>query len=421
MERILRRSSESALSGGTGGTDDLASLSGLVRAMSNSKKQCWWNNTRQRALFFQFLLVAMLAGFLWFVGSNTLVNLERRGISTGFGFLSQVSGFGIIQHLIPFDETYTFGRTFLVGLLNTLLVSAVGIVFATIIGVIIGIARLSNNWLIAKMASVYIETFRNIPLLLQMFFWYFAVLRTLPHPKQSWSAGDVIFLNIRGLYLPEPIFGSGFAYVFWALALALAATWLVSRWARRRQDQTGKQVKTMRVGTVLIVGLPTIIFFLADASLSWNVPALKGFNFRGGITVIPEFTALLTALSIYTGAFIAEVVRSGIMSVNTGQAEAAAALGLHKNRILKLVVLPQAMRVIIPQLTSQYLNLVKNSSLATAIGYPDLVAVFAGTTLNQTGQAIEVIAMTMGVYLFISLAISLFMNWYNKKHLLVER
>ncbi len=389
--------------------------------MSNSKKQLWWNNAQHRSLFFQVVLVGMLVGFFWFIGSNTLTNLEKRGISTGFGFLSQTSGFGIIQHLIPFDETYSFGRTFLVGLLNTLLVSAVGIIFATIIGVVVGVARLSNNWLIAKLATVYIEIFRNIPLLLQIFFWYFAVLRALPSPKQSWSTGEVIFLNIRGLYLPEPLFGPGFNYVFWTLGLAIVATWFIRRWARQRQDLTGKQFKTLRVGAGLIFGLPTIVFFLVGASLSWDIPALQGFNFRGGITIIPEFTALLIALSIYTGAFIAEVVRSGIMAVSHGQTEAASALGLHRSKVLKLVVIPQAMRVIIPQLTSQYLNLVKNSSLATAIGYPDLVAVFAGTTLNQTGQAIEVIAMTMGVYLFISLTISAFMNWYNKKIMLVER
>ncbi len=389
--------------------------------MSNSKKQFWWNNAQHRSLFFQVVLVGMLAGFFWFIGSNTLTNLDKRGISTGFGFLSQTSGFGIIQHLIPFDETYSFGRTFLVGLLNTVLVSVIGIVFATIIGVVVGVARLSNNWLIAKLATVYIEIFRNIPLLLQIFFWYFAVLRALPSPRQSWSAGDLIFLNIRGLYLPEPIFGQGCNYVFWTLALAIAATVFISRWAKRRQELTGKQFHTFSVCTGLIIGLPTMVFFLVGASLTWDIPALKGFNFRGGITVIPEFTALLTALSIYTGAFIAEVVRSGIMAVSHGQTEAASALGLHRRKVLKLVVIPQAMRVIIPQLTSQYLNLVKNSSLATAIGYPDLVAVFAGTTLNQTGQAIEVIAMTMGVYLFISLTISAFMNWYNKKTMLVER
>ena len=389
--------------------------------MSNSKKQFWWNNAQHRSLFFQVLLVSALVGFFWFIGSNTLTNLDKRGISTGFGFLSQTSGFGIIQHLIPFDETYSFGRTFLVGLLNTLIVSVIGIVFATIIGVVVGVARLSNNWLIAKLATVYIDIFRNIPLLLQIFFWYFAVLRALPSPRQSWSTGEVIFLNIRGLYLPEPLFGAGFNYVFWTLGLAIVATWFIRRWAKQRQELTGKQFHTFSVGTGLIIGLPTIVFFLAGASLSWDIPALQGFNFSGGITIIPEFTALLIALSIYTGAFIAEVVRSGIMAVSHGQTEAASALGLHRSKVLKLVVIPQAMRVIIPQLTSQYLNLVKNSSLATAIGYPDLVAVFAGTTLNQTGQAIEVIAMTMGVYLFISLTISAFMNWYNKKIMLVER
>ncbi len=389
--------------------------------MSNSNKQLWWNNAQHRSLFFQVLLVGILIGFFWFIGSNTQTNLEKRGISTGFGFLSQRSGFGIIQHLIAFDESYSFGRTFLVGLLNTLLVSGIGIVFATLIGVVVGVARLSNNWLIAKLATVYIEIFRNIPLLLQIFFWYFAVLRALPGPKQSWSSGELVFLNIRGLYLPQPVFGQGCNYVGWTFVLAIVATLFIARWAKRRQELTGQQFHTFSVGMGLIFGLPILVFFLVGATLTWDIPSLQGFNFRGGITVIPEFTALLTALSIYTGAFIAEVVRSGIMAVSHGQTEAASALGLHRKKVLKLVVIPQAMRVIIPQLTSQYLNMVKNSYLATAIGYPDLVAVFAGTTLNQTGQAIEVIAMTMGVYLFISLTISAFMNWYNNKTMLVER
>lgn len=390
--------------------------------MSNSsKKQFWWNNAQHRSLFFQVVLVAMLVGFFWFIGSNTLANLEKRGISTGFGFLSLKAGFGILQSLIPFDESYTFGRTFLVGLLNTLLVSGLGIFFATFIGFTVGVARLSNNWLISKLATIYIETFRNIPLLLQIFFWYFAVLRALPSPKQSWEAGGMAFLNIRGMYLPQPVFGEGFSIVTWTFILAIVATVFISRWARKRQYDTGKQFKMLRVGFGLIVGLPLLVFFAVGASLTWDIPKLQGFNFRGGMTIIPELTALLTALSVYTGAFIAEVVRSGILSVNSGQTEAASALGLHKSKVLKLVVIPQAMRVIIPQLTSQYLNLVKNSSLATAIGYPDLVAVFAGTTLNQTGQAIEIIAMTMGVYLFISLSISALMNWYNKKIMLVER
>ncbi len=389
--------------------------------MSKSSQKQFWNNAQYRALFFQILLVAMLVGFFWFIGRNTLANLENRGISTGFGFLSLKAGFGILQSLIPFDESYSFGRTFWVGLLNTLLVSGLGIIFATIIGFTAGVARLSNNWLISKLAGVYVEMFRNIPLLLQIFFWYFAVLRTLPAPKQSWVAGDVAFLNIRGLYLPQPLFGDNFCFVGWALALAIVVTLLIRRWAKKRQDDTGKQFKMFRVGFVLIVGLPLLVFFAIGAPLTWDIPKLQGFNFRGGMTIIPELTALLVALSVYTGTFIAEVVRSGILSVNSGQTEAASALGLHKAKVLKLIVIPQAMRVIIPQLTSQYLNLVKNSSLATAIGYPDLVAVFAGTTLNQTGQAIEIIAMTMSVYLVISLTISGIMNWYNKKIMLVER
>lgn len=387
----------------------------------SSKKQFWWNNAQYRSLFFQVLLVAMVAGFFWFIGANTLNNLEKRGISTGFGFLSQKSGFGILQSLIPFTEADSFGRTFLVGLLNTLLVSALGVVFATILGFTMGVARLSNNWLIAKIATVYVETFRNIPLLLQIFFWYFAVLRTLPSPRQSWSAGDVAFLNIRGLYLPQPIFGDTFSFVSWVFVLAVVATVVIARWANKRQNETGKQFNIVGTAFALIIGLPLLVFFALGSPLSWDIPALKGFNFRGGMTVIPELTALVVALSIYTGTFIAEAVRSGILAVNSGQTEAASALGLHKSKVLKLVVIPQAMRVIIPQLTSQYLNLVKNSSLATAIGYPDLVAVFAGTTLNQTGQAIEIIAMTMGVYLTISLTISALMNWYNKKIMLVER
>jgi general L-amino acid transport system permease protein len=390
--------------------------------MSNSsQKQFWWNNAQYRSLFFQVLLVAMLVGFFWFIGSNTLANLEQRGISTGFGFLSLKAGFGILQSLIAYDESYTFGRTFLVGLLNTLLVSGLGIIFATIIGFTAGVARLSNNWLISRLAAVYVEMFRNIPLLLQIFFWYFAVLRALPSPRQSWAAGNVAFLNIRGMYIPQPVVGEGFSVVGWTFVVAIVTTLFIQRWAKKRQDDTGKQFKLFRVGAGLIVGLPLLVFFAVGAPLTWDIPKLQGFNFRGGMTIIPELTALLVALSVYTGTFIAEVVRSGILSVNSGQTEAASALGLHKKKVLKLVVIPQAMRVIIPQLTSQYLNLVKNSSLATAIGYPDLVAVFAGTTLNQTGQAIEIIAMTMGVYLFVSLTISGIMNWYNKKIMLVER
>ncbi|MEN8200335.1 MAG: amino acid ABC transporter permease [Thermodesulfobacteriota bacterium] len=390
--------------------------------MSNSsKKQFWWNNAQHRALFFQVLLVALVAAAFWFIGSNTLANLEKRGIATGFGFLSMKSGFGILQSLIPFSEADSFGRTFIVGLLNTVLVSALGVVFATMIGFTMGVARLSSNWLISKIAAVYIETFRNIPLLLQIFFWYFAVLRALPSPRQSWSAADLAFLNIRGIYLPKPLFGDGFSVVVWTFVLGVIATFIGKRWANKRQELTGKQFNMLPVGFGLTMVLPLIVFFIMGSPLSWDIPALKGFNFRGGMTIIPELSALLIALSVYTAAFIAEAVRSGILAVNPGQTEAASALGLHRRKVLRLVVIPQALRVIIPQLTSQYLNLVKNSSLATAIGYPDLVAVFAGTTLNQTGQAIEIIGMTMAVYLTISLTISSFMNWYNKKSMLVER
>lgn len=390
--------------------------------MSNSsKKQLWWNNAQNRSLFIQVLLVAMLVGFFWFIGSNTLANLEKRGISTGFGFLSLKAGFGILQSLIPYDESCTFGRTFVVGLLNTLLISVLGIFCATIIGFTAGVARLSSNWLIAKLAGIYVETFRNIPLLLQIFFWYFAVLRALPSPRGSWAAGDIAFLNIRGLYLPQPLFGDGFGFVTITFFLAVVGVIGIARWAKKRQDNTGQQFKLFRVAFALLIGAPLLVFFAMGSPLSWDIPELKGFNFQGGMTIIPELTALLVAISIYTGTFIAEVVRSGILAVNPGQTEAASALGLHNTKVLRLVVIPQAMRVIIPQLTSQYLNLVKNSSLATAIGYPDLVAVFAGTTLNQTGQAIEIIAMTMGVYLVICLSISGVMNWYNKKTMLVER
>ncbi|MCB1797633.1 MAG: amino acid ABC transporter permease [Gammaproteobacteria bacterium] len=380
-----------------------------------------WRQPTFRAIVFQVLLVLCLLAFGNFLLSNTLQNMEQRGITTGFGFLDNAAGFGILQSLIPYDETYTYGRTFVVGLLNTLLVAALGIFFATFLGFFIGIARLSHNWLVARLATVYIETFRNIPLLLQIMFWYFAVLRPLPLPRQSLSVGDSVFLNNRGLFLPRPIVEDGFGLVVAALLVAIVGAVLVTRWARRRQEASGQQFPAGLSGFVLIVGLPLLTYWVSGSPLHWDYPVLGGFNFRGGLEVIPELAALVLALSIYTAAFIAEAVRSGIQSVSHGQTEAAYALGLRPRVTLKLVIIPQAMRVIIPQLTSQYLNLTKNSSLATAIGYPDLVNVFAGTTLNQTGQAVEVIAMTMGVYLLISLVISLFMNWYNKRNQLVER
>ena len=381
----------------------------------------WWNNPRVRAVLFQVTILAALLTFALYLLDNTLRNLETRGITTGFGFLDSQAGFGIIQSLVEYSETSTYGRTFVVGLLNTLLVSALGILLASLLGFIIGIARLSRNWLIAKLAAAYVEVFRNIPLLLQIFFWYFAVLRALPSPRQSIELGGIAYLNLRGLYLPRPLFEAGFEWVLAALLTGIIATLLLARWGHRRQEATGRPFHTLYAGVGLTLGLPLLAFFAAGAPLSWEIPALRGFNFRGGIPVIPELSALLLALSIYTAAFIAEIVRAGILAVSHGQTEAAYALGLRRGLTLRLVVIPQALRVIIPPLTNQYLNLTKNSSLATAIGYPDLVSVFAGTTLNQTGQAVEVIAMTMAVYLGISLSISLAMNAYNRRKMLLER
>ncbi len=381
----------------------------------------WWNNAQYRALFFQVLLVLGVGLFFLFIIKNTLHNLEQRGISTGFDFLGQRAGFGINQHLVPYSEDSTYGRTFIVGLLNTMLVSGLGIIFATILGVVAGVARLSTNWIVRKIATVYVEIFRNIPLLIQIFFWYFSVLRTLPSPKQSLHLGQSFFLNIRGVYLPQPIYESGFGWVVLALLAGIVFVVSLKIWSKRRQDQTGEQFPVLLVSLAVLFGLPGLVYFAMGAPLSWELPELKGFNYAGGMVVVPELAALLIALTIYTGTFIAEIVRSGILAVSHGQTEAASALGLRPGKVLQLVIFPQAMRVIIPQMTSQYLNLTKNSSLATAIGYPDLVAVFAGTTLNQSGQAIEIIAMTMAVYLTLSLVISMFMNWYNQRTLLRER
>ena len=384
-------------------------------------KPAIWNDPKFRSLFFQALLVVALSYFVYTIVHNTLSNMESRGISTGFAFLSEPAGFGILQSLISFDESNTYGRTFIVGLLNTLLVSGLGILLATILGFIMGVARLSHNWVIAKIAAVYIEMFRNIPLLLQIFFWYFAVLGALPGVRQSMSLGAGIEFNNRGLYLPAPVPEDGFAIVGWMFLIGIIGSVFVYRWARKRQDETGQQFPVFWTSLGLIIGLPLVVFLLAGSPLSWDMPELKGFNFKGGVTIIPELLALLLALTIYTGTFIAETVRAGINAVSHGQTEASLALGFTRGQTMRLIIIPQAMRVIIPPLTSQYLNLAKNSSLATAVGYPDIVAVFMGTTLNQTGQAVEITMMTMGVYLTISLSISMFMNWFNKKMALVER
>jgi general L-amino acid transport system permease protein len=378
-------------------------------------------NPRTRSLLIQgFLFVAVAVAF-WFFIANGRSNLAARNIATGFGFLGQSSGFDISQSLIPYDDTATYGRVFFVGLLNTLLVSAIGVVLATIIGFLVGIARLSKNWLLARLAEVYVEVIRNLPLLFQILFWYLGVLAAMPPARQSFSVFGFAFVNNRGLVLARPVFNPGSGAVVIAfiggIILALAVRW----WAHRRQMETGQPFPTVKTALALIIGLPLVTFFATGAPISIEWPELRGFNFNGGIRVIPEFAALLIALSTYTAAFIAEIVRAGILAVSRGQTEAAESLGLRTGDTLRLVVIPQAMRVIIPPLTSQYLNLTKNSSLAVAIGYPDFFALFAGTTLNQTGQAIEIIAMTMAVYLAISLITSALMNIYNRRMALVER
>lgn len=388
----------------------------------SESKTAIWNDPTFRSIAFQAIAGVSVVWFLWTIFDNTLTNMETRGITTGFAFLNNTAGFGILMSLIEYDETFTYGRTFFVGLLNTLLVSGLGIVIATIIGFTMGVARLSPNWLIRKMATIYVESLRNVPLLLQIFFWNFAIIQPLlPSPRQSYSFAEMFFLNNRGFYLPKPHFDERIWLVWASIALAIYIVVRIAKWAHRRQDDTGQAFHTVWVGLGILLGLPLLTFFLSGVDTVMDYPALKGFNFQGGSVVIPELIALTLALSTYTAAFIAEIVRAGIQGVSHGQTEAAHALGIRHAPTLRLVVIPQAMRIVIPPLTSQYLNLVKNSSLATAIGYPDLVAVFMGTTLNQTGQAVEIVAMTMAVYLSISLIISAFMNWWNKYMALVER
>jgi len=386
-----------------------------------TSKTAIWNDPKFRSIAFQVIAGIAIVWFFWVIFNNTLTNMEKRGITTGFAFLDSTSGYSILMSLIDYDSTQTYGRTFLVGLTNTILISVLGIFFATIVGFIMGIARLSNNWLISKVATVYVETLRNVPLLLQILFWYNAVLASLPQPRASYAMGDYIFLNKRGLYVPAPVPEAGFNLVVVAFVVAIVGVIVMTRWARKRQEDTGQQFPTFMAGLGLLVGLPGVIFLIMGMPMSLDYPSLQGFNFRGGVPVIPELMALLWALTFYTATFIAEIVRAGILGVSHGQSEAAHALGLRNGPTLRLVVIPQAMRIIIPPLTSQYLNLAKNSSLATAIGYPDLVAVFMGTTLNQTGQAVEIVGMTMAVYLVMSLVISGFMNWFNKRMALVER
>lgn len=376
---------------------------------------------KSRGLIFQVLLALAIIWLGYEVVTNTITNLKKQNTASGFDFLGRTAGFDISQSLIEYTNTMSYGRAFWVGLLNTILVAVLGILFATILGFLIGIGRLSQNWLVAKLCTVFVEIVRNVPLLLQLFIWYFAVLKVLPGPRQSIELPLGAYLNVRGLYFPAPQWQDGIGTVVVALGVAIALAIGLHVWARRRQLATGEQFPSILVGLGLVLVLPVLAFLAMGLPVTFSYPELKGFNFVGGTVVQPEFVALLMGLSIYTAAFIAEVVRSGILGVSKGQKEAAAALGLKPSLSMRLVVIPQAMRIIIPPLTNQYLNLTKNSSLAVAIGYPDLVSVFAGTVLNQTNQAVECILITMGVYLTLSLLTSLLMNWFNARMALVER
>ena len=385
------------------------------------KQKLTLSDPKVRAWLFQIITVIAVVSLGWFMFDNTQTNLQHRGITSGFGFLERSAGFGIAQHLIDYSEADSYARVFVIGLLNTLLVSVIGIILATLLGFIIGVARLSPNWMISKLATVYVEVFRNIPPLLQILFWYTAVFLTLPGPRQAHGYFDMFFVSSRGLNMPRAMPAEGMTAFLVSVLIAIVAIVMMVRWANKRFEATGQPFHKFWVGLALLLVIPGLSMLVFGSPVHWELPQLKGFNFTGGWVLIPELISLTLALTIYTAASIAEIVRSGIKSVSPGQTEAARSLGLRPGPTLRKVIIPQALRVIIPPLTSQFLNLAKNSSLAAAIGYPEMVSLFAGTVLNQTGQAIEVIAITMSVYLAISISISLLMNWYNKRIALIER
>lgn len=374
-----------------------------------------------RGIVYQVVVAGLLIAFFLWIAQNAAVNLVAQNKTTGFDFLGKTAGFAISFSLFPFDRSSYYWEAFLVGLTNTLLVAAIGIVVSTVLGFTLGIARLSSNFIVSRLATLYVEVIRNIPLLLQLFFWYFAVLKGMPAVRDSIALPFDSFINQRGLFLPRPILDNEVVWVVWAIAIGIVASLVLRSWAKRRFEATGERFPVLLVSLGIIFGLAAVTWFVSGASITFDPPVLNRFNFTGGFELLPELVALVWGLSIYTAAFIGETVRAGIQSVSHGQTEAAQSLGIKDSDRLRLVIIPQAMRVIVPPLTSQYLNLTKNSSLGAAIGFPELVNVFAGTTLNQTGRAIEVIALTMAVYLTFSLLTSLFMNWYNSRVSLVER
>ncbi|CAK0753605.1 putative ABC transporter membrane subunit YhdX [uncultured Gammaproteobacteria bacterium] len=390
-----------------------SSFSAPVRA-------AWLGDQTVRAVLYQALVAAAVAGAIWYLVSNTLDNLARQNIASGFGFLGRSASFAIGESLIDYSAADSYGRAIVVGMLNTLKVTGLSIVFATLIGVTVGISRLSSNWLLARLATVYVEMVRNVPLLLQLFLWYAIITENLPSPQQALNPLPGVFLSNRGLVMPVPVVDAAWTAGIAALLLAVVVSLGLSRWTRHRRQTTGRGFPFAAAVLALLLGLPLLVWGVFGATLVLDVPVLRGFNFRGGGAVSPELAALLLGLSIYTASYIAEIVRAGILAVDLGQTEAALALGLSPAQVLRLVVLPQALRVIVPPLTSQYLNLNKNCSLAVAIGYPDMVSVL-NTIVNQTGQAVEGVGLIMGVYLAISVVITVVMAWYNRAVALVER
>lgn len=380
----------------------------------------FYNNPKYRGWIYQSLLLVFLIGFFYTIITNTLDNMAAQGIKSGFSFLESPAGFDVLMTLIPFETTDSYFRIFAIGILNTILVSLIGIFFATILGFIFGIAYFSQNYLIRKIAVIYVEVFRNIPVILQVIFWY-TVFNSLPIARESINIGDAIFLNVTGLYLPKLVEESGATYVYAAFIVAIISAFFIRRWAKTRQEKTGEQFPIYRVSFGIVIGLPLLVLIVSGIPFHLDYPALKGFNFRGGITVIPELMSLAVALSIYTGAFIAEAVRAGIQSVPKGQTEAARSLGLKESKIMSLIIVPQSMRVITPMLNSEYQSLVKNTTIATAIGYPELFTIFAGSALNQVGQAVEIMFMTLAIYFMINMVISFVMNRFNKRSQLNSR
>ncbi len=387
---------------------------------NSNAKTYFWNDEKTRAILYQIVTAAFVAFIGYYLISNVQINMEKQSIASGFGFIEKEAAFEIGESLIEYSAADTYGRALLVGVLNTLKVSLVGMILTTILGTFIGVCTLSTNWLISRFGTMYVELFQNIPVLLQLFFFYALFYEIFPAPRQALNPITGVFITNRGIDFPVPASDPVWSYIGLAFVAACIVVWLVHRWAVKRQERSGQQFPTFWVGLGILLGLPLLTWIVNGAPTEMDVPVLKGFNFQGGRNISPEFSALLIGLVLYTASFIAQIVRAGIQSISHGQTEAAMSIGLKPGLVLKLVIFPQALRVIVPPLTSQLLNLTKNSSLAVAIGYPDFVQV-AGTTINQTGQAVEGVAMMMVVYLTFSLLTSAFMNWYNKKIKIVER